>query len=220
MSFQWLETIHYNLCTSISQEIRVNKVPFGGINILCVGDLFQLQPVMQQYIFLDLTSDYGPLATNLWKEHFTIFELTEIMKFAQLLNHLCIGEHTVADINLLKMCIISQDQSLVMSDVSHFFPTQDSSTAYNEAVLKHSSQLTIIAEVMDSFPTDTTQNMQKVILAEAKNKDVNSTGNLLFTLTLKVGQLYDVTANLAVSDGIINEAECHIKFIECNFLSV
>ena len=90
------------------QEIRGNKVPFGGINIVCVGDLFQLQPVMQQYIFMDLTSDYGPLATNLWKEHFTIFELTEIMwqkedkKFAQLLNCLHIGEHTAADINLLK----------------------------------------------------------------------------------------------------------------------
>ena len=61
------------------QEIEGNKVPFGGINIVCVGDIFQLQPVMEQYIFMDLTSDYGPLATNLWKEHFIIFELTEIM---------------------------------------------------------------------------------------------------------------------------------------------
>ena len=83
-------------------------MPFGGINIVCVGDLFQLQPVMQQYIFMDLTSDYGPLATNLWKEHFAVFELTEIMqqkedkKFAQLLNCLHIGEHTAADISLLK----------------------------------------------------------------------------------------------------------------------
>ena len=56
------------------------------------------------------------LATNLWKEHFTKFELTMIMwqkedkKFAQLLNCLCIGEHTIADINLLKTHIISQDQ--------------------------------------------------------------------------------------------------------------
>ena len=55
-------------------------MPFGGINIVYVGDLFQLQPVMQQYIFMDLTSDYEALATNLWKEHFTIFELTEIMQ--------------------------------------------------------------------------------------------------------------------------------------------
>ena len=204
------------------QEIRGNIVPFGGISIVCVGDLFQLQPIMQQYIFIDLTSDYGSLATNLWKEHFTIFELTEVMwqkedkKFAQLWNHLCIGEHTAADINLLKMCIISQEQSVVMSDVPHFFPTRDSTTAYNEAMLKQSSQLTIIVEAMDSPPTDITQNMKIAILAAAKNKDVNSTGNLPFTLTLKVGQLYNVTANLVVSDGIISGVECHIKFIECN----
>ena len=94
------------------QEIRGNKVPFGGINIVCVGDLYQLQPV-----FMDLTSDCGPLGTNLWKEHFTIFELTEIMwqkedkKFAQLLNHLCIGKHTAADINLLKTYNISRSMT-------------------------------------------------------------------------------------------------------------
>ena len=117
------------------QEIRGNKVPFGGINFVCVGDVFQLQPVIQQYIFMDLTSDYGPLATNLWKEHFTVFELTEIMwqnqdkTFPQLLNCLHIGEHTAADFSLLKMCIISQDQSLVMAAVLHFFPTRDCTTA-------------------------------------------------------------------------------------------
>ena len=79
-----------------------------------------------------------------------------------------------------------------MSDVPYFFPTWDSTTAYNEAVLKQSSQLTIIVEVMDTPPTDITQNMQKAILTAAKNKDVNSTGNLPFTLTLKVGWLFDI----------------------------
>ena len=137
----------------------------------------------------------------------------EDKKFAQLLNHLYLGELTAADINLLKTCIITQDQSLVMSDVPHFFPTQDSTTAYNETMLKQSSQLTIIVEAMDSPPTDITQKMQKAILAAAKNKDVNSTGILPFTLTLEVGQLYDATDNLAVSDGLISGVECHIKFI-------
>ena len=45
---------------------------------------------------------------------------------------------------------------------------------------------------------------------------MNNRSNLPFTLTLKVGQLYDVTANLAVSDGIISGGEWHIKFIEYN----
>ena len=44
----------------------------------------------------------------------------EDKKFAQLLNCLCIEEHTAADISLLQTCVISQDQSLVMSDVPHF----------------------------------------------------------------------------------------------------
>ena len=83
-------------------------------------------------------------------------------------------------------------------------------------MLKQSSQSTIIVEAMDSPPTDITQNMQKAILAAAKNKDVNSAGNMPFTLALKVVQLYDVTANLAVSYGIISGAECHIRFIKCN----
>ena len=42
---------------------------------------------------MDMTKDYGPLATNLWKTYFTMFELTEVMRqkddqpYAELLNH-------------------------------------------------------------------------------------------------------------------------------------
>ena len=76
------------------QEIKGNHLPFGGVNIICVGDLYQLAPVMQQYIFMDMTTDYGPLATNLWKTYFTMFELTEVMHqkddqpYAELLNRI------------------------------------------------------------------------------------------------------------------------------------
>ena len=44
-----LKLIH--LCL---QEAKGNWLPFGGVNILCVGDLYQLQPVMQSYIFMDI----------------------------------------------------------------------------------------------------------------------------------------------------------------------
>ena len=39
-----LKLIHLQL-----QEAKGNKLPFGGVNIICVGDLYQLQPVMQSY---------------------------------------------------------------------------------------------------------------------------------------------------------------------------
>ena len=89
------------------QEIKSNNLPFGGVNIIAVGDLYQLKPVMGQFIFEVYKTNCGPLATNLWTEHFKIFELDEIMrqkedkKFAQLLNRLCIGNHNKDDIYLL-----------------------------------------------------------------------------------------------------------------------
>ena len=55
-----LKYVHLHL-----QEIKHNKKPFGGINIITFGDLFQLQPVKDCYIFIDLKPNYGPLATNL-----------------------------------------------------------------------------------------------------------------------------------------------------------
>ncbi|MCG8622811.1 MAG: AAA family ATPase, partial [Proteobacteria bacterium] len=84
-----LKFIHLRL-----QEIKCNNLLFGGINIITVGDLHQLKPVMGQFVFEDYKKDYGPLATNLWTENFKIYELTDIMRqkddkqFAQLLNRL------------------------------------------------------------------------------------------------------------------------------------
>ena len=44
-----------------------SKEDFGGVSITAIGDLFQLQPVMDGYIFKDVdNSEYGVLATNLW----------------------------------------------------------------------------------------------------------------------------------------------------------
>ena len=69
-----LRYIHLRL-----QEIKSNNLSFGGVNIIAVGDLYQLKPVMGQFIFEDYKNNYGPLATNLWTEYFKIFELNEIM---------------------------------------------------------------------------------------------------------------------------------------------
>ena len=48
-------------------------------DITAVDDIFQLQPVRGNWIFNDLTHDAFALAANLWKEHFKMFELTEMM---------------------------------------------------------------------------------------------------------------------------------------------
>ena len=84
---------------------------------------------MQSYIFMDIPTEYGPLATNLWKEYFTIFELTEIMrqkdddKWKQVLSKIRVCNHTLADIELITTCEISEEESLKMIDTPHLFPT-------------------------------------------------------------------------------------------------
>ena len=110
------------------KDIKCSKEVFGGISIIALGDLFQLEPVMDSYVFKDMkNSDYGSLAPNLWQEHFAMFELDEIMRqresreFAQILNRLREGNHTQDDIAKLKERCISEHCMNYPIDVHRLF---------------------------------------------------------------------------------------------------
>ena len=62
------------------QEIKGIDRDFGGVSIIAIGDLFQLEPVFDGYVFETLKSSYGALATNLWTKHFSMYELRQIMR--------------------------------------------------------------------------------------------------------------------------------------------
>ena len=77
------------------KDIKGSSLPFGAVSIVAIGDLFQLQPVMDGYMFKNMNNDeYGILALNVWQELFKMFELKQIMRqreskeFAELLNRL------------------------------------------------------------------------------------------------------------------------------------
>lgn len=61
------------------KDIYGSPLLFGVVSIIAIGDLFQLQPVMDDYIFNDLKTEYGILAPSLWQELFKMFVLKEIM---------------------------------------------------------------------------------------------------------------------------------------------
>ncbi len=210
-----LRFIHLRL-----QEIQGNQLPFGGLNIVLIGDLHQLQPVKDGWIFEDSTDAYSPLATNLFTEHFQFFELTEIMRqkedkqFAETLNRLRTESHTDDDIALLETRLISYNESATMSSVPHFFATNAEKDAFNTLVLNQSAEKTVIACAVDSAPSDIPRHEQQKALKAAETKQTSAAGNLPHELTLKEGQLYDITANMSVEDGIINGTECHLKQID------
>ena len=81
------------------KDIKGSKENFGSVSIIGIGDLFQLPPVFDSYIFNDIqNSEYSILAPYLWKEHFKMFQLDEIMRqreskvFAEILNRLREGK--------------------------------------------------------------------------------------------------------------------------------
>ena len=55
---------------------------FKGISILAVGDLYQLRPVAQPYVFAQVGDAYARLhnSGSLWMDDFKMIELDEIMR--------------------------------------------------------------------------------------------------------------------------------------------
>ena len=92
------------------KDLKGSKKDFGGVSIITLGDLFQLKPVMDGYVFTDVQclNSYNILAPNLWRKYFKMFELDEIMRqreskmFSEILNRLREGNHTASDLQKLK----------------------------------------------------------------------------------------------------------------------
>ena len=124
------------------KDLMGSKKEFGGISIVAIEDLFQLKPVMDRYIFTDLDYEYAILAGNLWQEYFKMFELTQILRqkdskvFAEILNRLREGNHTVEDINKIKERLIQENSADDQKDVPHLFIQNAKVTQFNKIARK------------------------------------------------------------------------------------
>lgn len=102
----------FNFLNLRLQQITDTKKPFGGLSVIAVGDLNQLQPVFDMLIFERSNDVYSAFATNIWKEYFIMFELTELMRqmddkdFAELLNGLGEGKQTQDSITVLRLRLL------------------------------------------------------------------------------------------------------------------
>ena len=107
------------------QQLTGTKAVFGGLSVIAVGDLYQLKPVGDKLICLDLETGASSQARNLWKELFTMFELVDIMRqkddldFAHLLNRLRLNEMTEEDKKKLQTRIVDRDTGDYPKDALH-----------------------------------------------------------------------------------------------------
>lgn len=87
-----------NLLNEVFKLIRRNNRPFGGLQIIVVGDFFQLPPVENGYCFLAESWQEADFMSVVLK---TVFRQKDD-KFVKLLNHVRYNEMTDEDIEVLK----------------------------------------------------------------------------------------------------------------------
>ena len=162
------------------QDIMGNKSDFGGVSIVAIGDLFQLQPVFDRYLFDSLETPYGPLACNLWNKHFRMFELQEIMRqkesktFAQILNRLREGLTTPEDINKLKERICSsQTESEALNHIPHLFIQNKRVEEFNLLMHNKAHGPKFVIQAIDSVIGAQTEKLKDQILKQIPVDDPN-----------------------------------------------
>ena len=204
------------------QEIKGNQEPFGGVHIVLVGDLFQLRPVGDGWIFTNNSNDYASLGPNLWQTHFTMFELTEIMRqkddaeFAQLLNRIREGKQTAGDIKVLSSRRIPPDHAdyQTLKNELHLFPCNAAVDSHNSNVYESVTTEKVEIKCKDSVLGEDSREVKENILGKLQGKKMNDTGNLAELLKVAVGLCYDTTHNISVEDGICNGTPCVLRKIQ------
>ena len=210
----------FNFLNLRLQQIMGTKEPFGGISLITVGDLFQLKPVFDKWIFENSQTGYNALANNIWTDHFMLFELTEIMRqkddksFAELLNRLREGKQSDDDIAVLKQRLVSvePENGNYSMNMTHLFSTNASVDAHNNALYSLSktdkAQIKAVDIIIGDISDDLKNQIKKI------RDDPTKTMGLYSVVSVAAVAKYDLTTNIDVTDGLTNGAECMIQSID------
>jgi len=179
------------------------NIPFGGISILAVGDLQQLPPVGGRAIYNIPYGNNCDVFADLWNSHFSVIELTEIMRqkgdtnFASLLSRMRVGKVTSDDIELLKTRVITEDMDNNDSHL-HLFPTNQQVDTYNNKLLYKLSTPMWTFKAIDKLP-------DKFPGITIPGSDIKA-GGLPSILSLKEGCRVMLIRNVDVPHGLVNGA--------------
>jgi len=173
----------------IFKIIKKNKLPFGGIQIVLVGDPFQLAPVKDDYCFLSRDWDSLEIETCKLTENMRSNQLT----FKNLLDNLRVGLITDQDYLLLKQMTKTEfDKEIIPTKL---FSKNVDSESVNEY------------ELRKLIESGAEKMVYPIIWNSHKKKDsqkyVNST-KINESIELCLNAQVVVTRNLDIIGGIIN----------------
>jgi ATP-dependent DNA helicase PIF1 len=219
MSAELFEKIHQILC-----YFRKNKSLFGGVQVLLSGDWFQLNPVFKQSTLQGTFTDGdGSLRgtsteanskkllfeSELFQKSFTSICLqknwrqSEDPRYSKMLARIRLGQHTDADVELLRSRIVSRDTFSFPKDSIRLVSSNRKANEINTKELQklNTKKVDFHAEFPKNEGPDPA--FEKLLLQELHDQ-FSQRG--IIKLTLSIDTRVMLIKNLDVEKGLVNGA--------------
>ncbi len=203
-----LSAYHFEYLDELFQAVRGNNLPFGGIQLVLIGDFLQLPPVANA---IDIS--YYPRKTlfcfesSVWSNlNLKNIVLTKIYrqkdpKFTKTLCNLRLGKITEKDMELISKRFI--DESSEINNKLHLFPKKIQTKRFNNEKLNELSTPVYTYKAYDNILVpESIENKEKY-----KKKvfyEMNNYFQAEYTLNLKVGCRVMLLINADFKSGLIN----------------
>ena len=203
VSNEMLDFIHRRL-TAIKQ----NSLPFGGLNVVAVGDFHQLRPVKSAFAF-----ENRELWT-LFKPFFLRQNMRQLqdLSYAQLLNRARIGCLTSNDIELLRQRLVLPD-SVQDPQILHIFPTLEKVHEHNIKMQSRIPHEQYCFTATHRF-SDHDIKPDDIVTDDMIPEDDRDAGGLPLNVWLSVGTKVMLLRNINVQYGLVNGAIGTVSHID------
>jgi len=164
-----ISMVRADVFDAIDRFLRVNgkdkNLPFGGVQIIVVGDLYQLPPIVgreESHIFRQLyETPYFFSSDAFSSSSFTVIELTNIFRqkdeaFIHMLNTIREGQINTKDLEAINNQVVTHDYEKVRREYITLATTNSIVAAINDSELnKINNPLRIFeADIEGDFPTE------------------------------------------------------------------
>ena len=226
-----ISMIGSNLFSKISLRLQeiLNLIPswkfksFGGLDLLLLGDFFQLPPVLDRYIFLNSTlrGRCEALSKNHYEDNVSCYLLTEKMRsqedstFGQLCDAIANENLTKKDMKLIKTrcdipCPYEEDHENFKQGNLMVLCLENSKI--QELNYEYLHKLNKENKIYNFNAKDHFAHLSEPV----GNVDLNYTdcGNLASTLSIKLNSPVILTKNISKADGLLNGKRGYVHEVD------